>query len=683
MSTNAALASRFEQMARILELLGEDRFRVNAHARAARTLGSLTIDVGTLAGNRADLLALEGVGPKVADKIIEFVTTGKIKEHQDLLARVPPGLMEVLEVPGVGPKTAKALWDTLNVTSLADLKRVIDDGSILSVPRMGAKAAEKIRGAIGIAEQGAARLPLGRAMPLAERIVARMRGVPGVARAAFAGSLRRGRDTVGDIDILVTTGTPEDAARAFTSLPGVRQVLASGGGRASVRMAVSIVEAAEPPPSPDSSDAATDDSPEPAANPAQTTERTIQVDLKIVPDASWGAALLYFTGSKEHNVRLRERALRRGLTLNEYGLFPNDDNPEPPQKRGVAPVAAANEADIYTALGLAEIPPELREDAGEIDAAELDGQGAKSASSKAPRAPKGPKRDAPKGKAASVPDEGGAAPAGLFGDQGSPATASGPAAATAPPPRRRLPRLIEVADIRAELHAHTTASDGSLSIEELAAMAKGRGFHTIAVTDHSRSSAIAGGLSAERLREHVDAVRRAAAKAAGITILTGSEVDILADGSLDYDEVTLAMLDVVVASPHAALAQDSAAATQRLIRAIEHPRVRILGHPTGRRIGKRKGLEPDMGAVIAAALRHDVALEINAHWMRLDLRDNHVRAAVAAGCLIAIDCDVHRADDFDNLRYGVLTGRRGWLDPERCINCWPADRLHKWLARKG
>lgn len=629
MSTNAALSARFEQMARLLELLGEDKFRVNAHARAARSLDALSQDVAPLAADRKALLELDGVGPKVADKIIEFVTTGAIQEHLDLLARVPPGMLDIMQIPGIGPKTAKALWDTLNVTSIEDLKRAIADGTILSVPRMGEKAVQKILAGIAIAAEGAARLPLGLAMPLAEHILNSMRRVPGITQAAYAGSLRRGKDTVGDLDILVTTTDPDAAQRAFTALPGVRQVLVAGPTKSSVRMSVDFRDVAEPPLTTPATVAAraesvadaTDD--DPGATSPIPAGRTIQVDLKIVPPASFGAALLYFTGCKEHNVRLRERCLKRGLTLNEYGLYPNDDHPDPPHKRGIRPIAGATEEEIYRALDLALVPAELREDQGELAAAALDASGI-----------------------------------------------------------HKLPSLIELSDIKAELHAHTTASDGRLSIKDLAARAKARGFHTIAVTDHSKSSAIAGGLSAERLRAHVAEIRETAKKTKGISILPGSEVDILADGSLDYDDETLALLDVVVASPHAALSQDPATASKRLLRAIQHPRVNILGHPTGRRIGQRPGLAPGLPELLAAAREHDVALEINAHWLRLDLRDAHVRAAIDSGCLIAIDCDVHYPEDFDNLRYGILTARRGWLTPDRCINCWPAAKLHKWLAAK-
>jgi DNA polymerase (family X) len=348
--------------------------------------------------------------------------------------------------------------------------------------------------------------------------------------------------------------------------------------------------------------------------PCRRAVTTAQVDLRVLPRESWGAAMMYFTGSKEHNVRLRERALKLGYTLNEYGLYPLDGSDEPPHKRGLTPVAGATEHDVFKALGVPWVPPEMREDSGELAL-------------------------------------------------------------------EAMPPLIELGDIKAELHAHTTASDGELSIEELAARAKERGFHTLAITDHSRSSAIANGLSIDRLMLHIEAVRKADEKIKGITLLAGSEVDILADGTLDYPDTVLSELDVVVASAHTALSQEPEAATKRLLKAVKHPMVHILGHPTGRLVLRRTGLSPDMGAIISAAIEHDTALEINAHWMRLDLRDVHVRQAVKAGALIAIDCDVHEAGDYDNLRFGVQTGRRGWLTATQCINTWPAKKLHEWLKR--
>jgi DNA polymerase (family 10) len=599
MSFNSDLAEVFEQMAQLLELTGANRFRVNAHAKAARVVGDHAGDLEPLAHDAAALTALDGIGKGTAEKIAEFAGTGAIAEHRELLDAVPPGLLTVMEVPGLGPKTVKLLWDELGVTDLGSLKAALDSEAILALPRMGKKSVDKIRESLAFAERAGGRLLLGMARPLADLLVERMEAVEGVTRCAFAGSMRRGRETIGDIDILVAADDPARAHAAFREQAGVVQVIASGETKTSVRLELpadfgrwrGIAEGDSP---------------------------TVQADLRVVPESAWGAALMYFTGSKNHNVRLRERAIRRGMTLNEYGLFPESPTEKaegPPQARGIAPAASATEEEIYAALDLPWLAPEIREDRGELDA---DG----------------------------------------------------------------APGLVGVADIRAELHAHTTESDGSLPLADLVGTAAARGFHTIAVTDHSRSSVQANGLSVERLGAQREAIEALRAQTDGIAILHGSEVDILSDGSLDYDDETLAWLDIVVASPHAALSQDPKKATARLLRAIANPRVNILGHPTGRIIGRRKGLEPAMDEIIAAALEHDVALEINAHWLRLDLRDTHVRAAVDAGCLIAIDCDVHAAGDFDNIRFGVQTGRRGWLPADRCVNTWPAEKLHAWLAKK-
>lgn len=600
MSFNSDVARLLDEIAAMLELLEENPFKVNAHARAARVIEGCSRDLREASADRGALLEIEGIGPKIADKIIEFARTGAISEHEELCAKVPPGLRALLAIPGLGPKTVRMLWRERDVRDLGALKRIIEDGSILELPRMGKKAVEKIAAAIRFAEQDTGRLHLGVAMPVALWIVEHMRRVEGVGDAAFAGSLRRGKETIGDIDILVCSSDPPGAARAFVEMPGVVSVLAAGERKCSVRFALEADLGRW----------------EAEGKSGDVEHRpSVQVDLRVLEEGSWGAALMYFTGSKEHNVRLRERALKKGFTLNEYGLFPEDKEPTPPQQRGVRPVAGKSEEDVYRRLGLPYIPPEVREDRGEL-------------------------------------------------------------ALTEPP------RLIELGDIRAELHAHTTESDGGMSLAELVAGAKARGFHTIAVTDHSKSSAVAGGLDVRRLRAQRDAIEEARASTKGITILHGSEVDILSDGRLDFDDETLAWLDVVVASPHAALGQEPATATKRLLRAIENPHVNILGHPTGRLINKRPGLEPAMDEIIAAAKAHDVALEINAHWLRLDLRDTHVRAAVEAGCLIAIDCDVHHPSDFDNLVYGVLTGRRGWLPPEQCVNTWPPKKLHDWLRAK-
>jgi DNA polymerase (family 10) len=528
----------------------------------------------------ARLEAIPGVGKSSAEKIVEYLDSGRVEEHRELLSQVPDGLFEVLEIPGVGPKAAKLLWQELGIESVDDLKAHLDSPALRALPRMGEKTVDNIRRAIAFGEKTRERIPLGLARPIAVELVAALERTPGARRMAFAGSLRRGRETIGDLDFLAVTDDPEALRRRFTTLPLVSEVLARGDTKLSVRLEIA--------------------------------DLALQADLRIVPEEAWGAALLYFTGSKDHNVHLREIAVKKGLRLNEYGLFA--DTGERPQERGLRPLAAATEEQIYDALGLPFVAPELRRDRGELE--------------------------------------------------GEP------------------PRLIELADVRAELHAHTTASDGKLSIEELARLAKARGFHTLAITDHSPGQAIAGGLEPERLLAHVEAVRAADRKIRGIRLLAGSEVDILPDGRLDYDDEILGRLEVVVASPHAALRQGPQAATQRLLRAIRHPRVHVLGHPTGRLIQRREGLSPDMEALFAAAAQCDVALEVNANWRRLDLRSSHVEGALAHGCKIAINTDVHREEQLDYLIYGVLQARRAGMEAASCINTWPAAKLHAWLRSK-
>ena len=599
MSFNEEVASRLEQIAELLELNQANQFRINANQRAARVIGDHPSDLEPIAEDQKELTKIDGIGKGIAEKIAEYKRTGEIQELKDLQSQVPAGLTDLIRIPALGPKTARALWQEIGVTDIDGLKAAIESGEIYNVPRMGEKAVEKIRANIEFANESGQRTHRGVALPLADRLVERIGGIKGVTRCACAGSLRRGKETVGDIDILVVTSDPDAAHKALKEADEVERVIASGESKTSVRVTITDVPGSWKGHAPD--------------------ERpSIQVDLRSIPPESWGAALMYFTGSKEHNVRLRERALARGYTLNEYGLFPEATKADkPPQQRGVKPKAGGEEEEVYAALDLPWIPPELREDRAELELKET-------------------------------------------------------------------PRLIETDDIRAELHAHTTDSDGKLQLEELVRRARDRGFHTIAVTDHSKASAQAGGLDADRLaqqREKIEAFRQSQKKG-DIAVLCGCEVDILADGSLDFDDDVLASLDFVVASPHTALDQSPKKASQRLISAIENPYVHVIGHATGRIIDRRPGLRPAMDEVIAAAKEHDVALEINSHWLRLDIADAHVRAAIDAGCLIAIDCDVHYPGDFDNIVHGVATARRGWVTPDRCLNAWDKKRLATWIESK-
>lgn len=585
--TNADIARLFDEMAAALEITGANSFKINAYKNAVRLIEGYPSPLAELVPDKKALMAIDGIGDGIASKIIEFTQTGKVKEHDDLLATVPAGLMEITNISGVGPKTAKLLWEKGGVTDLGSLKAKIATGELENIPRMGAKTIENIKKSIEFLAKASERMRLGDAMPLAENLIELLKQTKGagVKRIEYAGSLRRGCETIGDIDLLAIATHPHKLMDAFAAMPMATQVLVKGENKCSVRL--------------------------------NTGKANIQVDLRTIDENRFGASLMYFTGSKAHNIALREKAQKMKLTLNEYGLFPDDGEPAP-HDRGIKPVACRTEEDIYKALKVPYFPPEMREDRGEM----------------------------------------------------------------ALKTQKEVPTLIELSDIQAELHSHTKASDGSFTIDELIDEAKARGFHTIAITDHSKSSFQANGLDEKRLREHIKAIREAAKRHKDIAVLAGSEVDILIDGSLDYDDELLAELDIVVASPHASLKQSPEDATKRLLKAIANPYVHILGHPTGRIVNRRDGLSPDMSKIIAAAVKNNVALEINSNHLRLDLRDTHVKAAVEAGCLIAIDTDAHSHDDFDELRYGVLTARRGWLTAENCINAWPKARLHKWLKSK-
>ena len=580
MSMNQEIARRFADAAAILEITGANAFRVNAVTKVARLLEEMPEDIGAIADDPKALAKIDGIGKSSAEKISEYAETGTIEDFDVLRASIPAGLIDVLALPGLGPKTVGLLWKKGDVTDVETLEAKIDAGELTAIPRMGKKTLDNIKDAIEFSRRSAGRIRLGDAMPLAERLVESISAAEGVTRIAYAGSLRRGRETIGDIDILAAADAPEGATEALTSLPDVEKILLSGATKTSVRL-----------------------------------EQGVQVDLRIVPESIFGAALMYFTGSKEHNVMLRERAIQRGMRLNEYGLFEDDGDKEPPQNRGMRPVAAETEQAIYEALELKTTPPELRE---EIQA-ETD----------------------------HVAED-----------------------------------LITLESVKAELHAHTTASDGTMTLEELIQQARSRGFHTLAVTDHSKSSVQANGLSVERLLEHIDAIHDANARHDDINVLAGSEVDILADGSLDYPDDVLAKLDWVIASPHSSLRQDPGKATRRLLRAIEHPLVHAIGHPTGRLINEREGLSPDMARLLEAALAHVTALELNANPWRLDLRDRHVRMAQEAGVMVTVDTDAHGPSDFDLLRYGVMTARRGGLGSALCPNCWTEGKLLSWIRSK-
>ncbi len=567
---NPQVARIFHEIADLLELSGGNPFRVRAYRRAAMNVEAIPKDVAAM--TEEELRACPGIGKDLAGKIRQFVETGRIDAHEELLKKVPRGLLDILRVPGIGPKTARLLYEKKGVESLERLEALAASGELSGLPGIREKSEENIRRGIGQLRKGMERSPLGRALPIAEGILDRLkRAVPG-ARLAVAGSIRRSKETVNDIDILASGKDPAAIMKAFVELPGAAEVIERGTTKSAI-----------------------------------LTEDGIHVDLRVVAAESFGAALQYFTGSREHNVRLREMAARRGLKINEYGVFREPDG---------ARLGGREEEDVYKALGLPFIPPELREDAGEIEAA-MEG---------------------------------------------------------------RLPRLVSLADIRGDLHVHTNRSDGAHDLDEIADAAKARKYAYVAITDHSKGLGVAHGLDERRLREQMGEIDAANRKLSGFRILKGIEVDILGDGSLDLPDALLSELDIVVASIHSGFRQSGEQLTKRLVAAIRNPYVSVIGHPTGRLLGEREAYPADMEAVLSAAAEHGKAMEINAYPLRLDLSDAWARAAKRLGVPLAISTDTHVLDQLDFMAYGVSIARRAWLGPGDVLNTLSLRDLEKRLA---
>ena len=579
---NATLSATFEQMADVMEILGEDRFRINSYRKVARIVGDLPTDVTTLL-EEGRLAKTAGIGKSSLAKIKEFVETERISAHEALLKRIPSSLPDLLQIPGVGPKGVKVLYEHLNVTGLDDLRGALDDGSVAELPGFGAKKAEAIRKGIDFLEASTGRIRLDQAVEAAAMVIPYLQQLPSIEAIQPAGSLRRQAETIGDVDILVTTtkgkqrseSTPEQIIQYFAEAPFVERVLASGETKGSAII--------------------------------QTETTPVQVDVRVVPPESFGAALQYFTGSKQHNVRLREIAAKAKLKLNEYGLF-----------KGEKMIAGATEEDIYAKLDLDFVTPELREDRGEVEAAKTD----------------------------------------------------------------TLPQLVEMGDIKGDFHMHTVGSDGRNTIEEMAAAAKALGYKFICITDHSQSSIIAGGQSPKRLAQQIEQVRAIDAKLKGITVLVGGEVDILADGSLDFEDALLRELDFVVASVHSGLTGPREKVTTRTVKAMDNPYVTSIGHPTGRLIGQREAMDLDMTAVIKHAAETGTALEINANPYRLDLKDIHCKMAVGSGVRLAIGTDAHNTGGLNLMSYGVATARRGWARRGDVLNTLSLAKLKACLKAK-
>jgi len=571
---NQEVAKIFAAMADILAIQGENYHRIMAYRRAAENVAALGRPLEEV-WRAGELETLPGIGETLAAKIDELMRTGRLEAYEKLKAQVPAGVVSMLAVPDVGPKRAALFWKELGITSVEALEQAARDGRLRGLPGMGAKSEEKVLAGIEALKRRSDRILLGVAWPLASAMLNVLREVPGVVQAAPAGSLRRMRETIGDLDLLVATEDPAPVMARFRELSQVAEVLLSGPTKTSIR-----------------------------------TREGLQADLRVLEPARWGTALQYFTGSQAHNIHLRALALERGLSLSEYALKREDGSE----------ILCATEEEVYAALGLPLVPPELREDRGEIEAA-LEG---------------------------------------------------------------RLPDLIELGDLRGDLQFHTTWSDGRHSLLEMAQAAQARGLEYALVTDHSRSLGITGGLTVERLREQRAEVAEVNRRLGGkFRLLAGIEVEVRADGALDFPDEVLAEPDLVVAAVHSGLRQSREQFTARMRGAIHNPHVDVVAHPTGRLIGEREGADLDMEAVFRAAAETGTALEVNAHPSRLDLGDAHVRRAVELGVKLAINSDAHDASGFEVLPFGVATARRGWAQPADVINTRSVEQVLGWAARRG
>ncbi|HXF47110.1 MAG TPA: DNA polymerase/3'-5' exonuclease PolX [Burkholderiaceae bacterium] len=567
--TNADIAAAFEEIADLLELQDANPFRVRAYRNAARILGELKLDLAADLQAGKPLPKLPGIGADLAGKIEELVRTGRLAALEKLRRQVPAGVTELLRLPGLGPKRVRALYERLHVHTPEQLLRAARDGRIRDLPGFGAKSEARIAEAVAARLASGKRFKLAVAAQYAARLIDHLRRAPAVSKIVAAGSLRRAKETVGDIDLLATAADGAPVVQHFTRHSDAAQVLAAGDTRASIVL-----------------------------------KNGLQVDLRVVPPPSYGAALLYFTGSKAHNIRLRNLALAHGCKLNEYGLF-----------KGRRAIAAATEEEIYAALGLPWIPPELREDRGEIEAAK----------------------------------------------------------------RNALPRLVELADLAGDFHVHTKWSDGTATIEDMARAARERGLRYIAISEHSRRLTVAHGLDPVRLAQQADEIAQVNARLDGIAVLAGIEVDVLEDGTLDLPDSALAKLDLVIAAVHSKFNLPRARQTARVLAALDNPYVKILAHPLGRLIDRRDPYDIDMLAVIRKCRARGVALEVNAHPDRLDLTDTYCRMAKDEGARVAIDSDAHAPHEFDNLVHGVGQARRGWLERSDVLNTRSLDELLAWL----
>ncbi|TLZ60969.1 MAG: DNA polymerase/3'-5' exonuclease PolX, partial [Methanobacteriota archaeon] len=559
-------------IADLLEMKGEDRFRPVAYRRAAREIEAMPEDIEKTwrQGGVPRLQEIPGVGDAIAIKIDQYLREGKIDALEELRKEFPKGLVEVMKLRGIGPKKASILWSSLGITDVKDLKKAAENRQIRRLKGFGEKTEQRILEAIRLHEEGQSRTLLAVAWPIADEILEHMRKNAPIDKASIAGSARRMRETVGDLDLLVTSPDPAAAMRAFTSMPMVKEVVLAGDTKATVLL-----------------------------------KARIQADIRVLEPGSWGAGLVYFTGNKDHNIHLRTMAIERGWKLDEYGIF-----------EGKKKIAGETEEDVYGAFNLPWIPPEIREENGEIEAAQAG----------------------------------------------------------------KLPRLVELKDIRGDFHVHTNNSDGMDTIEAMVQAAIARGYEYVGISDHSPAVVVANGLSPDAVRMHRARIRAVNKQFEGkITILTGTECDILDGGVLDYPDEILRELDYTVVSVHSKFTLTEEEQTERVIRALKNPYVNIFAHPTTRLIGSRDPIEIDLEAVMEAAAATGTALEVNAYPNRMDLNGAHARMAKEKGCVLAVDTDSHARGQLENMRFGVGTARRGWLEAKDVVNAWPLDRVRAFF----
>ncbi|HXS65300.1 MAG TPA: DNA polymerase/3'-5' exonuclease PolX [Streptosporangiaceae bacterium] len=573
---NDEVAGLLQEYADLLQITGGDAFRARNYEKAAKSIAGFSGDVSQL--DEAGLQKIAGVGKSIATKIVQYQRTGTISQLDELRTKIPEGVRAMTRIPALGPKRAFQLYTDLGIGSVDDLQAAIEEDRLRDLKGFGVRSQEKIAQGIELLRGLDKRAPLNVAREIADRIVALIGAVPGCERCEFAGSLRRFRETVGDIDILAAAADSAPLMAAFVSMPEVTSVVASGETKTSVRISTEHVG----------------------------HRGRIQVDLRVIPAQSWGAAMQYFTGSQAHNVATREIAVRKKLKLSEYGLFEVESGNL---------LASATEEEVYERLGMDWVPPPMREDNGEVQAAQ----------------------------------------------------------------RHQLPTLIQLTDIKGDLHSHTNLTDGVATLEEMVAAARARGYAYFAVTDHAPNLFMQR-MTLDKMLEQREALRALDDELDGFTLLHGTELNIGPDGTVDWPEDILAGFDICVASVHSHFDQPRDEMTRRFVRACENPQVHVIGHPTARRLGKRGGVDVDFAELFRACAETGTALEVNSQPQRLDLPSDHIKAARDAGVKFAIDTDSHTVGSLDLLRYGVGTAQRGWLTAEDVINAWPPDRLLDFLG---